>query len=142
MLRRMSPHALGLVLVLAAVPSAAQEPQINEQSRVRLLGCVETQSGFAQRLAGQGAAAFVQSPEPEKQRVLTGATPAQGAPGLAGDFALSGSLESQLHDQAGSRIELTAIVEDLVEHTLANGTRVLRKLFILSWQPAGGSCQP
>jgi hypothetical protein len=141
MVRRLSARALALALLVAAAPSAGQEPQINDQSRVTVVGCVETQSGFAQRLANGGAPPFVPAADPEKQRVLTGAAPAQGGSGISGDFALSGTLEAQLYDQAGSRIEVSGVVEDLNEHALPDGTRVLRRLLILSWQPAGG-CTP
>jgi hypothetical protein len=135
-------QACGFALFLAGVVAVAQEPQINEQSRVTLVGCVETQTGLAQRLAELGAAPFVPTAEPEKQRMLTAALPAQGGAGVSGDFALSGTLESQLYDQAGARVEVTGIVENLIEHRMPDGTRVLRRLFMLSWQPAGGSCMP
>jgi hypothetical protein len=127
--------AFGLVLVLAALPAPAQEPLITNSSEVTLVGCVEREIDYRARI-GRGINGVN-----EGDVVLSGARAAAGsavAPGLSGDYSLTGRLEAQLLPDVGRRVQIGGFVEDMATHTSETlNTTTLRRLFIKVWQPAG-----
>jgi len=128
--------ALALVLVIAVLPAPAQEPTITRQSEVTLVGCVERELDY--RAKGGGETSTVVTDE---DMVLVRAT----APGvaradaaaLAGDYGLTGTLEAQLRNDVGRRVEIAGFIEDMATHVTPRKTRTLRRLFIKAWKAAG-----
>ncbi len=59
------------------------------------------------------------------------------AAALAGDYSLTGTLEAQLLNDIGRRVEIAGFIEDMGTHVSPRNTRTLRRLFIKVWQPAG-----
>jgi hypothetical protein len=125
--------AVGLVMVLAAVPAPAQEPIITSQSEVTLVGCVERELDYRARVGGDASGVT------DGDIVLTGAKPTAesgGATGaISGDFSLTGRLEPQLLNDLGRRVEIVGFIEDMT--TNPSDEITLRRLFVKVWQAAG-----
>jgi hypothetical protein len=126
--------AVGLVLVLSAYPAPAQEPTVTSDSEVTLVGCVEGEQDYRTRV-GLDAAGIG-----EQDVVLTDTTPTSQAPPDAawvGHFSLTGSLEPQLLEKVGQRVEIAGVIEDLATEDMPGHMLAPRRLFIKVWQPVG-----
>jgi hypothetical protein len=126
--------AVGLVLVLAAIPAPTQEPVITSQAEVTLVGCVERESAYRARIESPLSSVTA------TDVVLTGAVPTDGSAGnaaLSGDFSLSGVLEAQLLDDVGQRVKVVGFIEDMATHVTSRNEITLRRVFVKVWQPAG-----
>jgi hypothetical protein len=129
--------AAGLVLVLAALPAPAQEPVITSQSEVTIVGCVEREQAYRTRIH-MGSSSTVTTDD----LVLSEATPVAGSGTpveMSGVFSLTGTLESQLLNDVGRRVQIVGFMEDMAAHTTPQNTAIttLRRLFVKVWQPAG-----
>ena len=126
--------AVGLVLILSAYPAPAQEPSVSSASEVTLVGCVEGELDYRTRV-GMDTAGIG-----DQDIVLTDTTPTSEAPPDAawvGHFSLTGTLETQLLENVGQRVEIAGVIEDLATDNTPGHMLGLRRLFIKVWQPVG-----
>lgn len=126
--------AAGLVLVLTAYAAPAQEPVVTSESEVTLVGCVEGEQEYRARVGLDTAGITAQDV------VLTGTTPtSESVPDAAwaGHFSLTGTLEAQLLERRGERVEINGIIEDLAVDNLPGHMLALGRLFVKVWQPIG-----
>jgi hypothetical protein len=123
-----------IAIGISATAMATQEPQINEQSHVQVVACVEMETDYRTRV-GIGSDGIL---VPARDVVLVGVHPAVGSTStVTGDFAGNGPLEVQLVSRAGTAVQVDGYVEDLTEQQKASGEKFLRKIFVASWQDAG-----
>ena len=130
--------ALLLVSVASSLMSAAQEP-----AQARVYACVEREDAYLAR-TGITDASAIDNPA-SGGLVLTSARlviPNTRAANVSGDYLITNnSVEAQLTDVVGTRIQIVGFIQDLTIRHAANGQKLPRRMAVTEWQPAG-ACAP
>jgi hypothetical protein len=136
MTNRVAGLGIGLAVMIACLPAAAQTPA-SKESEVTLVGCVELERDYRARKESGRGGVLGSGVGVGNEFVLSSAKPPQGrsraagAQAAAGDYELTGRLEKDFLRHVGRQVEVIGTIEKGEE---------IDRINVTLWHPVGDYC--